>query len=171
MTEIFIKDDFFPIDEYNKIVEHMVGVDYQPPEPENRKTLGAYWFTCDLPENSLAVQASRTRIKEHFSFDIKEFVIPSCYTIVSASDKPRPHTDSNWNPKYQCLIYMKGDEKINNGTGFYKPDKDNPNNHILSTHVGFRPNRAIFFNSLIFHAPLHWAGDSEFRYSICNFFK
>ena len=59
---------------------------------------------------------------------------------------------------------MHGPESINNGTGFYKDNE-------LNIHVGFKPNRAIFFSSDVWHTPLQWTGNGSFRYSICNFFK
>ena len=88
--------------------------------------------------------------------------------MVGLADKPRPHKDKS---KAQCLIYILGEEKINNGTGFFKHIKDDQ--YDLNSLIGFKQNRAIFFNSNIVHSPMHWKaekGESSWRYSICNFF-
>ena len=74
-----------------------------------------------------------------------------------------PHDDDGL---FNCLIYLLGDTKINNGTGFYELNKDKLSLH---THIGFKENRAIFFSSSIWHSPLQFAGDSSPRYVLANF--
>ena len=55
--------------------------------------------------------------------------------------------------------------KINNGTGFYEKEKEGL---TLHTHIGFKENRAIFFDSTIYHSPLLFAGNSGPRYAMAN---
>lgn len=52
---------------------------------------------------------------------------------------------------YNCLVFLKGDFNIWNGTGFYEKT---PEAEILSLSVGFKENRAIFFDPKIPHASL-----------------
>ena len=161
MSFISIKDNFFSEEKYNKIVEHMLTADYGAPSD------GACFMKC-LDQEEFPVSIINERIKKVFNLDFKEVSRPTCYTMVGASDMPRPHDDLEWGCTSQCLIYMKGEELINNGTGFYTKKEDK---NILSTHVGFKQNRAILFISTIIHSPLQWAGESSFRYSICNFLR
>ena len=69
--------------------------------------------------------------------------------------EPRPHIDY-WKGKceQQLVFYIKSDEKINGGTGFYRQcEKDSE----IDVHVGFKENRAIFFQSKdCWHTPLLW---------------
>ena len=59
-----------------------------------------------------------------------------------------------------------GDKLINNGTGFYEKLNDE---YQLHTHIGFKENRAIFFDSTKWHSPLQFAGNSTPRYVMANF--
>jgi len=168
VSQIFIQENFFPIELYNEIVQLMIQAEYNPPGKENIEMhQGSYWHTHVLPNDCDVQIEIKKLIKQKFYFNVSKF-IQSTYTMVGAADIPRPHTDEAIGATHQCLIYMHGEESTNNGTGFYH--KVSSNHHELSIHVGFKCNRAIFFSSDIFHAPLQWAGNGSFRYSICNFF-
>jgi hypothetical protein len=168
MSKIFIEENFFPLDTYNKIVPQMISLDYAPPDKERRDALkGCYWHTHTLPQNCDVQNEIKKLIKQKFNFKISKF-IQSTYTMVGATDTPRPHTDKHGGSTHQCLIYMHGEESTNNGTGFYHQKEHDELE--LSIHAGFKLNRAIFFTSDVNHAPLQWAGNGSFRYSICNFF-
>jgi hypothetical protein len=55
---------------------------------------------------------------------------------------------------------------MDSGTGFFFEDNS------LDTAIGFRENKAIFFNSKSLHSPLHALKQSgEWRYSIATFFS
>ena len=168
MSQVFIQENFFPIELHKEIVQLMINTEYEPPAKEKREMhKGAYWHQHVLPNNCDVQIEIKKLIKEKFNFKISKF-IESAYTMVGASDKPRPHTDEKTGCTHQCLIFMHGEESTNNGTGFYH--EVSPENLQLSIHVGFKRNRAIFFTSDVIHAPLQWAGNGSFRYSICNFF-
>ncbi len=168
MSQVFIQDNFFSPELYNEIVQLMIQAEYIPPDKEAREKLeGSYWHAHLLP-NGCDVQVEiKKLIKEKFNFNVFKFT-ESAYTMVGASDKPRPHTDDSCSVTHQCLIYMHGEEATNNGTGFYH--KTSSEQLELSIHVGFKCNRAIFFTSDVIHSPLQWAGNGSFRYSIVNFF-
>ena len=163
MSKVFVKDNFFPSDFYQQLVQEMISLEYTPPREEKRKALdGCYWHSFNVPQNAPVQNKIKDLIKENFNFEISDF-LETTYTMVGAADRPRPHTDWQNGCTHQCLIYMHGEESVNNGTGFYRDTQ-------LSMHVGFVQNRAIFFSSDVFHAPLQWAGNGSFRYSIGNFF-
>ena len=169
LSKVYIEENFFPLEVYNKIVQQMISVEYIPPTVDKIK--GSYWHTHILPNHCDVQNQIKKLIQQKFNFNVSSF-IESIYTMVGASDKPRPHTDISIGATHQCLIYMHGEESTNNGTGFYhKIDRGEKVLLELSIHVGFKHNRAIFFSSDVFHSPLQWAGNGSFRYSICNFFK
>ena len=168
MSKIFIQENFFPLNIYNEIVHQMLNVEYSPPNINKiQEHEGSYWHTHILPNQCDVQKQISSLIFKNFNFNVLKFK-ESSYTMVGASDKPRPHTDMEETVTHQCLIYMYGEETANNGTGFYhkKPQGE----YELSIHVGFKCNRAIFFTSDVSHSPLQWAGNGSFRYSICNFF-
>jgi hypothetical protein len=170
VSKIFVQDNFFPKDIYNIIIQEMLSVEYVPPPVETRQAFegSCYWNLHRLEVNCELNEKTKDLIKHHFYFKKKLNHITSCYTMVGAADKPKPHSDMGMGAQYQLLIYMHGEESTNNGTGFYE-EKEN-NEYQLNTHIGFKCNRAIFFSSEIFHSPLQWMGGGSFRYSICNFF-
>lgn len=169
MSKVFIEENFFPTEIYNEIVQQMIQVEYVPPTKERIEALeGSYWHTHDLPHGCDVEKEVSKLVKEKFNFNINK-ILNSTYTMVGASDKPRPHTDEAIGATHQCLIYMHGEVANNNGTGFYHQVE--PGIYDLSIHVGFKPNRAVFFSSDVVHAPLQWAGNGVFRYSFCSFFN
>jgi len=147
----------------------MISIEYVPPSKSKIDShKGCYWHEHMLVNNCDVQNEIKNLIDKKFNFKTNNF-IQTTYTMVGANDMPRPHTDiGEMGCKYQCLIYMHGPESVNNGTGFYNINKSNELE--LSIHVGFKCNRAIFFSSDVYHAPLQWAGNGSFRYSICNFF-
>jgi len=168
VPQVFIQENFFSTKLYNEIVQLMIQAEYTPPPKEDIERLqGSYWHTHNLPNDCDVQIEIKKLIKEKFYFNVSNFS-DSMYTMVGASDKPRPHKDEKNGCTHQCLIFMHGEESTNNGTGFYH--MVSPKDLQLSIHVGFKCNRAIFFTSDVIHSPLQWAGNGSFRYSICNFF-
>jgi hypothetical protein len=170
---IYVRDNFIPEKKYNLICEDVLKADYTPPPEKNRKAVeegsgtpgGSYWFEKKIPLDCEVALICKKLIKDKFNYKVKRFH-QCCYTIVVAEKQFAPHIDSF--TAYHCLIYLLGDEKINNGTGFYV--KDDKGDLILHTHIGFKQNRAIMFSADNYHAPLLWAGNSSSRYSLANFF-
>tara|TARA_R110000796_G_C14250954_1_gene398591 strand:+ start:88 stop:531 length:444 start_codon:yes stop_codon:yes gene_type:complete len=147
----------------------MMSVEYVPPSKEKiNDNNGCYWHENVLVNDCDVQNEIKNLINKKFNFNVNNFV-QTTYTMVGANDMPRPHTDEKMGVKYQCLIFMHGEESTNNGTGFYH--KTETGDYELSIHVGFKQNRATFFSSDVFHSPLQWAGNGSFRYSICNFFN
>lgn len=175
MSKIFVVENYFPQKEYNLICQNVLQLDFTPPPIGNRKAVertsqlvglgdgGAYWFQEKIPLESDVAVACYNSLKPKFFFTRPKVLQDIYYTIVSSQKQFAPHVDRGG--KYQVLIYLMGNETMNNGTGFYKPD--GKGNLVLNTHIGFQPNRAILFTKDNYHAPLLWAGNSSMRYSIC----
>ena len=86
------------------------------------------------------------------------------YTMV-ARTTPMVHRDIGEKTTHQIIIYIRGNERLNKGTGFYS-------NGELNTHVGFKQNRAIFWESSVFHSPLTWNDNQKgARFSIIAQYK
>ena len=52
MSKVFIQENFFPIELYNKIVQQMIQVEYVPPSKECIETQqGTHWHTHTLSNN------------------------------------------------------------------------------------------------------------------------
>jgi hypothetical protein len=168
MSKIFVQDNFFPQKEYSIICEELLNIHYVVPDKVKREIQGGtYWHTHTLPSRCEVKDLIRNLIKKYFLFTTNSKKHKTMYTMVGATDKPRPHIDDC---EAQCLIYMIGDEKLNNGTAFYTKEKDK--DAILNSHIGFKRNRAIFFTGGTYHCPLHpfaKEGESSWRYSIVNF--
>ena len=92
----------------------------------------------------------------------------TAYTMVTRTT-PMVHCDKGKNTSHQIIIYIRGDEGLNRGTGFYVK---NNNIHELNTHIGFKENRAIFWESSVYHSPLIWSDDNKNkRFSIIAQYK
>ena len=171
MSHIFVVEDYFPQETYKLVCENILKVNFTPPPLERREVQeeasgsngGAYWFQERISSRSDVAKICFEQIKPKFFHDPKK-IQTILYTIVSPQKQFAPHVDKQNKGDYQVLIYLIGDEKVNNGTGFYKPDKEG--NLNLNTHIGFRENRAILFTKDNYHNNLLWAGDSSMRYSI-----
>ena len=173
MSKIFVQENFFDAETYKIIVNEMIRLEYKPPEQSDIDNLkSCYWHYHQLPEECEVKTEIKKLVKKYFFYEIEKFTSPSIYTMVGATDHPKPHRDNlcSYVPKYQLIVYMLGPESINNGTGFYERDEETGHGEI-SLHVGFKANRAIFFSAETIHSPLQWAGNGSFRYSINNFFK
>jgi len=58
----------------------------------------------------------------------------------------KPHTDDK-NCKINLYLQIEGGTKLNHGLGFYTDNN-------LDTHIGFKENRAVLFDSNLLHSPL-----------------
>ena len=87
----------------------------------------------------------------------------TAYTMV-ARTTPMVHTDKRTNCTHQIIVYIRGDESLHRGTGFYV---NNNGNYELNTHVGFKQNRGVFWESSAYHSPLIWSDNNQSkRFSI-----
>ena len=159
--EIFIKDDFFNNFFYEKVLNNLNTAIWSPNLNKLRKETKHLWLASSLDDLDIKNYIFE-KIKNYFYKEIISVELIN-YTLVSKLQNPIPHNDFGENVNYQLLIYLKGEEKLHNGIGFYIQKE---NEFILNTHIGFRENRAIFFKAGTTHSPLTWQEDCSKRFSI-----
>lgn len=161
--KIIIKDNFFKLKTLNAIKNQLSSVCWNNRYNKIKSTVyNKIYFNQILDSNHFAVKEMNQKLKIfNIKYDIKK--TNSEYWLSTKHKNPTPHTDINY---INCLIYLKGDHLINSGTGFY--DKIG-NNIVLNTHVGFKENRAIIFDSKIRHSSLQFSENSGTRYVMVNF--
>ena len=162
---IKIEDNFFDKDTFNKIYSEVESHEYSPPTTEMLKyNGGCYWFQNDISGSDLQNYIiDKIQNKTNLKIDTEKNCV-SKYIMSNAQDKARPHVDHA--ADLQCLIYIKGEEILNNGTLFLDKKQSSFN---INTHVGFKQNRAVIFSSNNYHSPAQFLGGT-WRYCITNFF-
>ena len=139
---ITILDDFLNEKELKIIQDNLNKIDYGPNETNK-------WLF--------------DKIKNKF-FPDKNLKPTDCsFRLRHNAHKVLPHKDDHVN--YLFLCYLKGKEITYNGTGFYN------DNGALDRYIGFKENRALFFDSHIFHTDLQALGESSPRYSLNIFYE
>ena len=164
---LIVKDNFFNKDIYKKILIDLSTLNFSyrnnSISGENRNIYQKIYFMVNLDSKHFAV-AEVEKILSNYGFDICG--IEHNYFLSSKHEEATPHNDAG--ADLNCLVYLKGNEIINSGTGFY--DKKE-NQYVLNRHIGFKENRAIIFDSKIFHSSLQFNEGAEKRYVMTNFFK
>ena len=168
MSKIFIQDDFFDHNVLKEIQQKMLTSEFKSryqdtlhDDQQNNNLYQRNYHHIALPDESDVSLEVKKNIKKYFNVTV--IGMKSNYFLSFPNTPAIPHDD---NGLYNCLIYLLGDTKINNGTGFYEQKDDK---FSLHTHIGFKENRAIFFTSSIWHSPLQFAGESTPRYVLANF--
>ena len=156
--DINIKDNF--LDKklyesiYNKITSYIYNQDYNyTTEIKLKNKTHLFYGTTVEKEISEHI---RKKCEKLYNKKLKECY--SAYTMV-ARTTPMVHCDKGENTSHQIIIYIRGDESLHRGTGFYV-EKDK-GNYELNTHIGFKQNRAIFWESSAFHSPLIWSDENK----------
>lgn len=166
-NNISIQDNFFSSKFLRTLQNELLGLEFesryhgQSVDSETNVYQRNY-HQVKLHQNTPVVLELIKKMKIHFNFSSSKN-IRSFYFLSFPNTPAIPHIDSS---EFNCLIYLLGDPLINNGTGFYTGQ--GKENH-LSSHIGFKENRAIFFDSKIYHSPLQFAGNSSPRYIMANF--
>jgi hypothetical protein len=159
MKDITVIDDFFNEKELNILNSNLSKISLQPQENTAGDKYGfGHTFIPDKENQWLF-----NKIKKCFFKDINLKEIECAFRLRHNNHKVLPHQDDHVN--YLFLCYLKGKELIYNGTGFYN-DKKN-----LDRYIGFKENRAMFFNSHIYHTDLQALGESSPRYTLNIFYK
>jgi len=88
----------------------------------------------------------------------------SSYTML-ATTTPLPHSDKS-SCDYQAIVYIKGNNNLHKGTGFYVLNEE-IGEYELNTHIGFKENRVVIWESDAWHTPMNWASEEQSkRFSI-----
>jgi len=121
------------------------------------------YFSVALPEEHYAVAETIKNLNE---LGFTNYNVKNSFYFFSGKDREvtNPHNDVPYN--LNCLVYLRGQPLLNSGTGFYDKIGDN---YELNSHIGFRENRAIIFDSKIYHTSLQFNKDSGVRYVMANF--
>jgi len=163
---IIVKDNFFDESVLKKIHSDLLGSKFTNRLANNKNNedniYQKIYFEVVLNEKHFAVQKVLKNVENLIQ---KKLKIGGNYYFLSTKHKDAtPHGDKC---DINCLIYLKGKEFVNSGTGFYDCNDDKCN---LNTHVGFKENRAIIFDSKIIHASLQFNENCGTRYVMANFF-
>jgi|TARA_E500000318_G_C3556596_1_gene211444 hypothetical protein len=160
---IIIQDNFFSKKMLDKI---KIDLSYQKFvnrfNSHKNSTYQKIYFHVELETDHFVVVETIKNLKKKFNLSCSK--IESKYFLSSKHEQATPHNDGH---EYNCLIYLKGNHLVNNGTGFY--DKISEGEYQLNTHVGFKENRAIVFDSKIHHTSLQFNEGSGARYCLANF--
>ena len=160
--KIIIQDNFFKKDILNKIKIDISRLNFTNRYNQHSNTIyQRIYFNVELNFNHFAVQEVIKNLKKH---DIEVKNILPFYFLSTKHKEATPHEDSLNN--INCLVYLKGKNFLNSGTGFY--DKKGEE-YELNSHVGFKENRAIIFDSDIYHSSLQFNKDCGPRYIMTNF--
>jgi hypothetical protein len=121
------------------------------------------YFSVTLPGEHFAVAETIKNLKE---LGLTTYHKNSFYFFSGKDIEADPHNDESV-AKLNCLVYLRGQPLLNSGTGFYDKIGDS---YELNSHIGFRENRAIIFDSKIYHTSLQFNKDSSgVRYVMANF--
>tara|TARA_Y100000004_G_C8754397_1_gene343823 strand:+ start:84 stop:581 length:498 start_codon:yes stop_codon:yes gene_type:complete len=155
---IQIKDNFLNAEEFKILYNNIDKINYVPKTNGD----GNYGFRHNFDQNS-ENQWLFKKIKEQF-FPNTDLEIHECaYHLRHNHTKVLPHKDIY--DDYNFILYLKGEELVYNGTGFYY--KNN-----LNTYIGFVENRALFFDGKNNgHTDLQALGPSSKRHTINIFYN
>jgi hypothetical protein len=163
-NKIIIQDDFFSKNFLDKIK-----IDLSHSKFSNRFSTyqniiyQKIYFHVELTEDHTVVLETIKILKKKLNLSCSK--ISSSYFLSTKHEEATPHNDSVH--EYNCLIYLKGNSLINNGTGFYS--KISKDEYQLNTYVGFKENRAVIFDSNIYHTSLQYNEECGARYCLVNF--
>jgi len=162
-NRIIIQDNFFTEKILKEINKDLLKFKFKNRSiDEGDSIYQKIYFQVPLDKEYFAVKEVITILNKN---NIKVDHAFSNYFLSTKHEKATPHCDAT---DVNCLIYLKGNHLINSGTGFY--DKIN-DKYELNTHVGFKENRAIIFDSKIFHCSLQFNENTNSRYVMANFFN
>ena len=168
---LIVKDNFFSKEVYDKILKDMSELQFVNRSiiinSDDKIADSPYqkiYFTVRLEPDHFAVKEVYNFLHSNFNFKLKSK--EHTYFLSTKHKKMTPHAD--WNCDLNCLVYLKGEEIVNSGTGFFEKKEDGLS--VLNRHVGFKENRAIIFDSKIYHMSLQFNTDAKKRYVMANFF-
>ena len=152
--DIIIKDNFFEIEKLTRLQKILPHLNYSA-NYNSIQNYGHLWFSA--PADEEIQEYLKKRCEKILN---KKFNVKFCTYTMLATVEPLAHCDLDEGCDYQIIVYLKGNTKLNKGTGFYL-------NGDLNTHVGFNENRAIIWHANTWHTPLNWASDDKSkRYSV-----
>ena len=163
---LIVKDNFFEEKVYNQILYDISRLNFQSryntSREEDKNIYQKIYFNVPLNKNHFAVQEVFKILSE---YGLNLVSTEHNYFLSTKHKEASPHTDHS---DVNCLVYLKGINILNSGTGFYH--KEN-NELVLNRHIGFKENRALIFDSKIHHTSLQFNEVTATRYVMANFFN
>jgi len=154
---------------YNKIPFYVYGEKFKYDYPSGKSDISyqsQHLFYGAIVEKNIS-DYIRKKCEKLYNKKFKENY--TAYTMVTRTT-PMVHNDISEDCTHQVIVYIRGDESLHRGTGFYVNNSNN--NFELNTHIGFKQNRAIFWESSHYHSPLIWNDDNKSkRFSIIAQYK
>ena len=167
---LIVKDNFFDNNIYKEIILDISKLKftnrYKLVSEDIKNLYQKIYFEAPLDTNHFAVKEVLRKLLENYSLDLLNH--EHSYFLSTKHKEPTPHNDES--SDVNCLIYLKGESFLNSGTAFYDYDKEK-DQYIINRHIGFKENRAIIFDSSIFHASLQFNAGATSRYVMANFLK
>jgi hypothetical protein len=159
MLALQIQDNFFTEKEFKIIINNLNKIDFKPSTNEDYHHFSFnHEFDPDDENQWIFNKIKNIFFKENLN------VVRCRFDMRHNKNQVIAHVDSE-DTSHNCIIYLKGDELLHNGTGFYY--KNN-----LHSYVGFVKNRALFFNgSKVYHTDLQGLGPSSMRYTLNIFYE
>ena len=165
---LIVKDNFFKPEVYQEILRDISTLKfenrYKMVDEKDKQLYNVYqkiYFSVDLNNDHFAVKEVH---KQLTNYGLNIGNPTSYYFLSSKHEKITPHYDGS---DINCLVYLKGKEIVNSGTGFFEKKEDG--SLILNRHIGFKENRAIIFDSKIYHTSLQYNDDAGSRFVMANF--
>ena len=161
-----IKDNFFNETVYKKILIDISRLKFSNRHESvgnNLKNIyQKIYFNVPLSKDHFAVQET-INILNSYKLNVNDG--EHNYFLSASHEGASIHNDV---ARLNCLIYIKGKNLMNSGTGFYHKENDEL---VLNRHIGFKENRALIFDSKIFHTSLQFNEVTATRYVMANFFN
>ena len=165
---LIVKDNFFKPNVYQEILKDISRLKfenrYNVVDKKDKQFDNVYqkiYFNVNLNKDHFAVKEVRQHLT-NYGLNIGK--TNSSYFLSSKHEEMTPHNDDC---DVNCLVYLKGKEIVNSGTGFFEKKEDGL--LVLNRHIGFKENRAIIFDSKIYHTSLQYNDDAGSRFVMANF--
>jgi len=170
---LIVKDNFFSKEIYDNIIVDLSGLKFtnRYATADHENIYNKIYFNINLNHDHFAVKEVSKKLNEEYQLNV--LPLENNYYLSSKHTEATPHNDiqDENNINYlNCIIFLKGKELLNSGTGFYDYDKETKE-YNLNRHIGFKRNRAIIFDPSIYHASLQFNEECGSRYIMANFFK
>jgi|TARA_R100001015_G_C4625780_1_gene184448 hypothetical protein len=160
MTKLNLQviDNFLPQKYFNNLKKISKQISWGPYMDyfDSNESTRHKWFYRNIEDDEELKNILIKNIRNKTIFKIKDFSL--LHITLVPKGEAWPHTDTGDNFKHQMVLYVDGDVDINKGTGFYVPTETGV---TLNTAVGFYANRAIFFESGVWHTPLVFASNND----------
>ena len=163
---VIVKDNFFRDEIYKELlldIHRLIFKNRYPDVGKKGDYVNKTYFHVKLNLDHFAVKEV-SKILKNYKFNLSN--MEHSYILTTKHEKPTPHVDVS---DVNCLVYIEGNNVLNNGTGFY--DSNYKNDYDINNFIGFKENRAIIFDPKIYHGSLQFNEGSGKRFAMANFFK